>query len=85
MGKFDGWLIATDLDGTLINRDGAIPQRNLDAIRTFQDEGGLFTIATGRSLAMCHSGRVLSDEADTRYPSHGRESPQACPQTAKSP
>jgi len=54
MGKFDGWLIATDLDGTLINRDGAIPQRNLDAIRTFQDEGGLFTIATGRSLAMCH-------------------------------
>lgn len=54
MGKFDGWLIATDLDGTLINKDGEIPQRNLDAIRAFQDEGGLFTIATGRSLAMCH-------------------------------
>lgn len=54
MGKFDGWLIATDLDGTLINDDLEIPQKNLDAIRYFQDEGGLFTIATGRSMAMCH-------------------------------
>lgn len=53
MGKFDGWLIATDLDGTLINDDSEIPQKNLDAIRYFQDEGGLFTIATGRSMAMC--------------------------------
>ena len=54
MGKFEGWLIATDLDGTLIGDDGVIPKRNLDAILAFQEEGGLFTIATGRSLAMCH-------------------------------
>ncbi len=54
MGKFDGWLIATDLDGTLIGENGQIPARNLEAISRFQEEGGLFTIATGRSLAMCH-------------------------------
>jgi Cof subfamily protein (haloacid dehalogenase superfamily) len=54
MGKFDGWLIATDLDGTLIDDLLEIPQKNIDAIRYFQNEGGLFTIATGRSLAMCH-------------------------------
>lgn len=53
MGKFDGWLIATDLDGTLIDDNQVVPQANIDAIRYFQAEGGRFTIATGRSLAMC--------------------------------
>lgn len=55
MGIFDGWLIATDLDGTLINDDQTIPQANIDAIHYFEAEGGRFTIATGRSLAMCIS------------------------------
>lgn len=53
MGKFDGWLIATDLDGTLIGDDLAIPAANIEAIQYFEAEGGCFTIATGRSLAMC--------------------------------
>lgn len=53
MGKFDGWLIATDLDGTLIGDNQMIPQANIDAIRYFEAEGGRFTIATGRSMAMC--------------------------------
>ena len=53
MGKFDGWLIATDLDGTLFDDRSEVPQKNLEAIRFFQEEGGLFTIATGRSMAMC--------------------------------
>lgn len=49
MGKFDGYLICSDVDGTLAYA-GQIPERNLDAIRYFQSEGGRFTLATGRQL-----------------------------------
>ena len=50
MGKFDGILIATDLDHTLAN--GAdVAKENIEAIRYFQKEGGLFTIATGRYIS----------------------------------
>lgn len=48
MGKFDGVLIATDLDGTFVNSQGVISKENADAIRYFQSEGGLFTLSTGR-------------------------------------
>lgn len=56
MGKFDGYLILSDFDGTLshgtTDRDGkpttTISRENCDAIRYFQSEGGLFTLATGR-------------------------------------
>jgi len=48
MGKFDGILFVTDLDGTLIQSDGTISKENSDAIRYFQSEGGIFTVATGR-------------------------------------
>lgn len=49
MGKFDGYLICSDIDGTLINDNFKIPEINLEAIRYFQKEGGLFTLATGRT------------------------------------
>lgn len=49
MGKFDGFLICSDIDGTLIDNNFKIPKNNLDAIRYFQEEGGLFTLATGRT------------------------------------
>lgn len=48
MGKFDGILLATDLDGTLLMNDKTVSEENADAIRRFQNEGGLFTVATGR-------------------------------------
>ena len=48
MGKFDGILICTDLDGTLLRSDGTISQENLDAIEHFKSEGGYFTFVTGR-------------------------------------
>ena len=38
MGKFDGILIATDLDGTLVS-EGKVSRENADAIRYFQSEG----------------------------------------------
>ena len=48
MGKFDGILICTDLDGTLINSKRQISQKNIEAIEYFKSEGGLFTFVTGR-------------------------------------
>ncbi len=45
---FDGILLLSDLDGTLLNRKKTIPERNLEAIRRFTARGGRFTIATGR-------------------------------------
>ena len=50
MGLFDGCLLISDIDGTLLC-DGKIPENNLSAIEEFKNEGGLFTIATGRSAS----------------------------------
>ena len=48
MGKFDGILICTDLDGTLLRSDGTISAENIAAIEYFKREGGYFTFVTGR-------------------------------------
>lgn len=48
MGKFDGMLICTDLDGTLLKNDKAISRENLEAIEYFKQQGGYFTFVTGR-------------------------------------
>ena len=45
MGKFDGYLICSDFDGT-IYADGKISKENIDAIKYFQSEGGYFTFAS---------------------------------------
>ena len=47
MGKFDGILLMSDLDGTLCN-GGKVSTENAQAIRYFQSEGGLFSIGSGR-------------------------------------
>ena len=46
-GKFDGILLCSDFDGTLFVKK-AISKENADAIRYFQENGGYFTIASGR-------------------------------------
>lgn len=48
MGKFDGILICTDLDGTLLKNDKTISTENKEAIEYFKQEGGYFTFITGR-------------------------------------
>lgn len=48
MGKFSGMLICSDFDGTLAFK-GQIPQSNIDAIKYFQQNGGKFTVISGRS------------------------------------
>jgi len=48
MGRFDGTLICTDLDGTLLRNDKTISRENIVAIDYFKREGGYFTFVTGR-------------------------------------
>ncbi|MBQ8351230.1 MAG: HAD family phosphatase [Clostridia bacterium] len=48
MGKFDGILICTDLDGTLLCENKNVSLENLEAIEYFKKEGGYFTFVTGR-------------------------------------
>lgn len=47
MGKFDGILLCSDIDGTLLTKDG-LPEENIKAIKYFQENGGRFTLCTGR-------------------------------------
>ena len=44
----DGILLVSDVDGTLITKDFTVPQRNIAAVKRFEEEGGYFAIATGR-------------------------------------
>lgn len=48
MGKFDGILICTDLDGTLLRKDKTVSSENIEAIEHFKKNGGYFTFVTGR-------------------------------------
>ena len=48
MKRFQGLLLCTDLDGTLLSSDRTISKENLDAIEYFKAEGGAFTFITGR-------------------------------------
>lgn len=47
---FSNYLIVTDLDGTLFDREQKIPQKSLDALEYFKSRGGVFTFATGRDI-----------------------------------
>ena len=48
---FSDILLTVDFDRTLTGPDSKVPQRNLDAIAFFMENGGKFTINTGRSMA----------------------------------
>ena len=60
MGLFDGCLLVSDIDGTLLH-NGIIPQKNIEAIEWFKSEGGIFTIATGRAIAAAKYSYDLSE------------------------
>jgi Cof subfamily protein (haloacid dehalogenase superfamily) len=47
--RFDGYMICSDFDGTLANEKSEISPENADAIRYFQNNGGIFTLASGRT------------------------------------
>jgi len=49
MALFDDILLTVDHDRTLTGPDSKIPARNLEAIQYFTENGGSFTLNTGRS------------------------------------
>ncbi|MBE6958244.1 MAG: HAD-IIB family hydrolase [Ruminococcaceae bacterium] len=49
---FSDVLLTVDHDRTLTAPDSTIPARNLEAIRYFMENGGTFTMNTGRSIPM---------------------------------
>lgn len=50
MGLFSGYLIVSDIDGTLYDSEGRLPEENRLAIERFKAEGGRFTVASGRGI-----------------------------------
>lgn len=48
--KFDEYVIITDLDGTLLDNNKNVSKENLDAINYFTENGGNFSVATGRVI-----------------------------------
>jgi len=65
MGIFSDVLLTVDYDRTLTAPDSAIPERNLEAIRYFIENGGAFTINTGRSVPMT---KVFRDKVPVNAP-----------------
>lgn len=52
MGIYSDILLTVDYDRTLTAPDSTIPARNIEAIRYFMENGGAFTVNTGRSMPM---------------------------------
>lgn len=50
MPKFSNTVLITDLDGTLLPQSKILNQKDLNAIEYFRQNGGIFTIATGRII-----------------------------------
>ena len=65
MGIFSDILLTVDYDRTLTAPDSSIPERNLEAIRYFIDNGGAFTVNTGRSVPMT---KVFRDRVPVNAP-----------------
>lgn len=59
MGIYSDILLTVDFDRTLTAPDSSIPERNLEAIRYFMENGGAFTVNTGRSLPMTRVFREI--------------------------
>lgn len=82
MKKYEGYLLCTDMDGTLLNSNHTISDENTSAIRRFIDEGGIFSVATGRTPVaitpiftyfvpnapiVTHNGAAVYDMETDRY------------------
>ncbi len=65
MGLFDGCLLACDIDGTLLVND-YMPQINIEKIKYFVNEGGVFALATGRTAGAVSA---VTDRIDCIGPS----------------
>lgn len=50
MGLFDGVLLVSDLDGTLLDENENVSDENVEALEYFKAEGGILTFASGRNV-----------------------------------
>ncbi len=50
MSRFKNVLLASDMDGTLLNSNRLISRENREALHWFMEQGGRFCIATGRAV-----------------------------------
>lgn len=66
MGKCTGYLLLTDMDGTLLSPESKVTKGNRKAINRFVEEGGIFGIATGRTH---HSAWNLVSDLPVNCPS----------------
>jgi Cof subfamily protein (haloacid dehalogenase superfamily) len=81
MGNFQGIMLISDIDGTLLADGDRVGARNAAAIRRFQAAGGRFTLATGRmpssmarflgevelnAPAICYNGAAIHDHGSGR-------------------
>lgn len=48
MKKFDKYMIVSDMDGTFFGEKAVVLDNNLEAIKYFRKNGGIFTFASGR-------------------------------------
>jgi len=58
MGKFDGYLIYSDLDGTFATGE-TVYQENINAIKYFTENGGRFAFCTGRPTGYLKNMNML--------------------------
>ena len=65
MALFSDILLTVDYDRTLTAPSGKIPERNLEAIRYFMENGGAFTLNTGRSTT---TGKKILEELPVNAP-----------------
>lgn len=65
MGKFDGILLCTDLDGTLLDSRSQVSEENSAAIEYFKSEGGSFTFVTGR---VPHGAKLIREFVKPNMP-----------------
>ena len=62
---FSDILLTVDYDHTMTAPDTTIPERNIEAIRYFMENGGAFTVNTGRSVPMA---RVIAEKVPLNAP-----------------
>ena len=87
MQKINYSLIVSDFDGTLVNEDGTISEKNKQAIADYVASGGAFAISTGRmpdgilsrarelgltGLVSCCQGAIIADIATGDFVFEGR-------------
>jgi len=69
MGKYSGVILFSDFDGTFFyGKEQCAPKENTDAVRYFQENGGRFTLATGRYPNILHRFADKVDQIKANAP-----------------